>query len=136
MANLYEDENEQNEDGGLTRKDFEDQACYCIRTFFRNKVDEYGSAIDPEELLNERNICLVLNMSICDHLPVIYKALKSLNKEKKKGKLPDDVQMVLKLFNECAKLSIPKRAETGVVAIYVEVCKGCTVDIDVDDFES
>lgn len=135
---VYDDENELELESGnslkndciLTRKDFEDLASYYIRTFFRNKVDEYGAEIDPEELLTERNISLVLNMSICDGMPAIYKALKTKKDANRKGKIPDDVQLVLKLLNDCSKLSIPKTAATGLISVYVEVCKGCTVNVD------
>ena len=131
MTDIYDDENEQNDDCILTRKDFEDLASHYIRTFFRNKVDEYGVAIDPEELLTERNISLVLNMSVCDGMPIIYKALKTKKEVKKKGKIPDDVQLILQLLNECSKLSLPKSAATGLISVYVEVCKGCTLDVNI-----
>lgn len=135
---VYDDENEFELESGslikndciLTRRDFEDLASHYIRTFFRTKVDEYGAEIDPEELLTERNIALVLNMSICDGMPAIYKALKTKKDANRKGKIPDDVQLVLKLLNECSKLCIPKTAATGLISVYVEVCKGCTVDVD------
>lgn len=136
MAEIYDDDVERNDkDCALTKRDFQDLARYYIRTFFRNKVDEYGSQIDPEELLTDRNISLVLNTSICNGLPDIYSALKPLFKGavKKKGKYPEDVELVLKLLRELAKLSLPKTSFTGLIAIYLEVCKGCKVDIDIDD---
>lgn len=129
MRETFED-NEIDNDDGLTTKDFQDLARHYIRLFFTNKTNEFGSVINPEDLITERNISLVLNTSICDGLPVVYEALKPLATVKKKGQHSDDVQLVLKLLREMAKLSLPKTSFTGLIAIYLEVCKGYTVDID------
>jgi len=133
MRDTYED-NEIDTDDGLTTKDFTELAKSYIRTFFNNKTNEFGSVINPEDLITERNISLVLNTSICDGLPLIYEALKPILSMtvKKKGQHADDVQLVLKLLREMAKLSLPKTSFTGLIAIYLEVCKGYTVDIDDD----
>jgi len=126
MRDIYEDDENDN-DGGLTRKDFQDLARHYIRLFFKNKVDEHGFAIDVEELLTERNISLVLNLDICNGVPLIYEAMPR-PKEKRKGKFAEDIEMMLKLLRECAKMSIPKPFEAGLIAIYVEVCKGYKVE--------
>ena len=125
MHDIYDD-NETDNDGGLTTKDFQDLARHYIRLFFKNKVDEHGFEIDTEELLTQRNISLVLNLDICDGVPLIYDAMPP--REKRKGRLPEDIELMLKLLSECAKMSIPKPFEAGIIAIYVEVCKGCKVD--------
>lgn len=131
MRDTYED-NEIDNDDGLTTKDFKELAKSYIRIFFSDKTNEFGSVINPEDLITERNISLVLNTSICDGLPLIYETLKPIlgKSVKKKGQHADDVQLVLKLLREMAKLSLPKTSFTGLIAIYLEVCKGYTVDID------
>lgn len=130
MSEIYDDDTEQNEDCILTKRDFEDLAKQYIRLFFRDKIDEYGSVIDPEDLYTKRNISLVLNLTICDGMPIIYNALKSCYKkdvQKRKGKISEDIQLVLKVLNDCAKV-VPKNSAVGLLAIYIEVCKGCKLD--------
>lgn len=126
---FYNDVEDDDDDCAVSNKDCQNLAEHYIRLFFRSKTDEYGSLIDPDELLTPRNVSLVLNMSICDHMPILYDALGHLPKEKRKGKIPDDVVLALKLFHECSKLSIPKNFATGLVALYIEVCKGCKLEV-------
>jgi len=128
MTEIYDDEIDNNDDG-LTTKDFQNLAKHYIRQFFKNKVDEHGFEIEIEELLTDRNVALVLNLDICDGMPLIYNALKKKEAKKSKGKVSEDVEMVLKLLNQIAKMSLPKPCAAGLIAIYVEVCQGCTFEI-------
>jgi len=127
MTEIYDDEIDN--DDGLTTKDFQDLARHYILQFFKNKVDEHGFEIDIEELLTERNVSLVLNLDICDGMPLIYTALEQKQAtQKRKGKVADDVELVLKLLRECSRMSLPKLCAAGLVAIYVEVCLGCKLE--------
>jgi hypothetical protein len=128
MHDIYED-NETDTDGGLTTKDFQDLARHYIKLFFKNKVDECGCEIDTEELLTQRNVSLVLNLDVCEGMPLIYEAMKCQKDQKRKGKLPEDVELILKLLNECSRMSMPKPFAAGLCAIYIEVCKGCKLDL-------
>ena len=128
MTEIHDDEIDNYD--GLTKKDFQDLARHCIRQFFKNKVDEHGFEIDIEELLTDRNISLVLNLSVCDGMPLIYTALKQKETHnKRKSKVSEDVELVLKLLNECSKMSLPKPCAAGLIVIYTEVCKGCKLEI-------
>lgn len=132
MVEIYDDDpNEQNDDCVVTTKDCVELAKQCLQMFFRNRVDEYGFDIEIEDLLTDRNISLTLNLTVRDDLPVIYDALKQHGKKepKKKGKFSEDVELVLKILNECSRMSIPKNLATGLLAVYIEVCKGCKLDI-------
>ena len=128
MTEIYDD-NEEHDDGSLTIKDFKDLARQYIKLFFKNKVDEHGFEIDTDDLLTDRNISLVLNLNICEGMSIIYDALKCNTEQKRKGKIPEDVEIALKLLNECSKMSMPKPFAAGLIAIYVEVCKGCKLEI-------
>ena len=137
MSEIYEDINEDAEKGdGLTTEDFRDWARICLSTFFKNKVDTDGNEINQEILFTERNISLVLNLDICNGMPYIYDAIELLYKKKvvnkefdRKGKIPEDVVFIIGLLKECSKLSIPKSFITGIIAVYIEVCKGRELDI-------
>lgn len=132
MNEIYDDDSER--DGNdVTTQDCLEYAKQFLKMFFRNRVDEYGCEIEIEDLLTERNVSLVANMTVCDGMPIIYDVLnttkkENTTKEKHKGKLPEDVEMILKLLNEIAKMSAPKNFAAGLIAIYVEVCKGCKLD--------
>jgi hypothetical protein len=129
MNEIYDENETEHEDDVITR-DFLALAKHYIRQFFKNKVDEHGFEIDVEDLLTERNISLVLNLGICKGMPIIYNAMKSKREiQKRKGKIPEDVQLVLKLLNECSRMLMPKLFAAGLIAIYVEVCKGCKLDL-------
>ena len=109
-------------------RDCKDLARQYIKLFFKNKVDEHGFEIDTDDLLTERNISLVLNLDICEGMPIIYEAMQCKKEIKRKGKISEDVELVLKLLNECSKMSMPKSFAAGLIVIYVEVCKGCKLD--------
>ena len=127
-----DDDQEQFDDCVFTKKDFKDLASTYLTLFFKNKIDDDGFAIDLEDLLTDRNISMVLNFDICDGMPLIYESLKKVyNKEKRKGKLPDDIKFILKMFNECSKMSIPKNFASGLVAVYIEMCKGCKINFNI-----
>lgn len=138
MYETYEEqeqEQEQQNDGALTTEDFIDLAKAYLSLFFRNKVDEHGFTIELEDLLTRRNVSMVLNLNVCEGVPLIYEALKSSHKEKRKGKLSEEINLVLKLLNECSRMSVPKNFATGLVAVYIEKCKGLDIDFDENDFE-
>lgn len=132
MQEIYDEVEEQQHDGSLTKQDFIDLAKSYLSLFFKNKVDENGFEVEPEELLTERNISLVLNLSVCNGMSIIYDALRSSygkETQKRKGKIPGDIQFVLEIFNECSRMSVPKNFATGLVAVYVETYRGCQLDI-------
>jgi len=129
MSEIYEDDSER-DDNEVTTQDCLDYAAYFLKIFFKNKVDQFGFEIDQEDLLTDRNISLVANMTIFNDMSIIYDALRMGNKaEKRKGKIAEDVELVLKLLNECAKISAPKNFAIGLIAIYVEICEGCKLEI-------
>lgn len=123
MNEIYDDT-----EHDVTTQDYMEYAKYFLKMFFRNRVDEYGCEIEVEDLLTERNVSIVVNMTVCDGMPIIYDVLKTTTKEKRKGKLPEDIEMVIKLLNDVAKMTAPKNFAAGLIAVYVEVCKGCKLD--------
>lgn len=127
MTELYDEEQD---DSCLTEKDFIDLAKTYLTMFFKNRLDDNGCEIEIEELHTKRNISLVLNLSICDGMPLIYEALDSKKAgPKRKGKISEDVEFVIKMLNECAKLSMPKPFAAGLIAVYLETCKGCKIEV-------
>jgi hypothetical protein len=129
---LVDDEDLVEEEGAFTQEDFKDLAKTYLCLFFKRKKDVNGLEIEREDLLTDRNISMVLNFDICEGSRLIYDALSPLyGKEiqKRKGKVPLDILMFLKLLNECAKMSVPKCFAAGLVAVYVEICKGCKVSV-------
>ena len=71
---------------------------------------------------------MVLNFNICNQMPIIYNAIKPcFRKEKIKNKIPAEVSFVLTMLKECSRLSVPKPFATGLIAVYVELCKGCKI---------
>lgn len=127
MTEIYDDDLELH-DNEVNTQDCVEYAKHFLKMFFKDRVDECGCEIEVEDLLTRRNISLVLNMTVCDGMPIIYDVLKTTKKEKRKGKLPEDVEMVIKLLNEVAKMSAPKNFAAGLIAVYVEVCKGCKLN--------
>jgi hypothetical protein len=132
MAKTTLDEEDLEEEGSLTQDDFKDLAKTYLCLFFKHKKDVNGLEVEREDLLTERNISMVLNFDICKGAELIYDALQPLyGKEiqKRKGKVPLDIIMLVKLLNECAKKSVPKCFAAGLVAVYIEICKGCKVKV-------
>jgi hypothetical protein len=134
MVETHEDDAKETNNCIFTVEDFKDLAKSYLSLFFKNKVDEDGNEIEPEVLHTQRNISLVLNLDICNGMPVIYDALKPVFRKeilKTKGKIPGEIEFVLKMLKECSKLSIPKSFAAGLVAVHVEVCKGIKLDYEV-----
>lgn len=132
MAKTTLEDEDLEEEGEFTQEDFKDLAKSYLCSFFRNKKDINDLEIETEDLLTDRNISMVLNFDICEGSTVIYDALKKLygkESQKRKGKVPQDIQLFIKLLNECAKKSVPKCFAAGLIAVYVEVCKGCKIDV-------
>ena len=129
---ILEEEEELEEEGAFTQADFKDLAKACLCLFFKNKKDVNGLEIEREDLLTEQNISMVLNFDICEGSRFIYDGLKQLygkEMQKRKGKVPLDMQLFLKLLNECSKMSVPKCFAAGLAAVYIEICKGCKIEI-------
>jgi len=132
MVEIHEDDTKET-NCMFTIEDFKDLAKSYLSLFFKNKVDEDGNELESEVLFTQRNVSLVLNLDICNGMPLIYDALKPLFRKealKTKGKIPGEIQFVLKMLKECSKLSIPKSFAAGLVAVYIEVCKGIKLDYD------
>lgn len=122
MYNLDVDDEEftELEDCAFTVNDIKQLARDYLSLFFTNKVNHKGENIDKDVLLSERNVSLVLNMDICGGMPLVYEALDMCQSNKD----TQDVELVLGLLRECANLCIPKCFVAGLVGVYVEICKG------------
>jgi ferredoxin-thioredoxin reductase catalytic subunit len=120
-----EEELDETEECLFTADDLKELAKNHIRLFFKDK------AVEDKKLYTDRNICLVLNLDICEGIPAIYEALKPSHKKDvpKKKRLTEDVSFVLGLLRECSQLGIPKCSAAGLIAVYMETCKGYKLDI-------
>lgn len=127
-----EDVESESENSAFSQEDFKDLAKTYLHLFFKNKKDVNGLEIETEDLLTDRNIYMVLNFDICEGSKLFYDALRPLSvkeTQKRKNKVPQDIQMFLKLLNECARKSVPKCFAAGLIAVYAEICKGYTINI-------
>jgi len=132
MTKTILDDEELEEESAFTQEDFKNLAKTFLCLFFKNKKDINGLEVEREDLLTERNVSMVLNFDICEGSKLIYDALKPLyGKEiqKRKGKVPLDIITFVKLLNECSKMSVPKCFAAGLVAVYIEICKGCKIKV-------
>jgi hypothetical protein len=130
----YDEDHEQIDDCIFTKEDFKNLAKFYLTLFFKNKVNDDGFAIESEDLLTNRNIFMVLNFDICGGMPLIYESLKNVYAkeiQKRKGKVAGDIQFVLNTLNECSKMSIPKSFASGLLAVYIEMCKGCKINVNI-----
>ncbi len=123
-----------NEDSALTVEDFKSLARNYLKVFFDKRKDLNGQLVKSKAIYTDRNVCMVLNLNICDGMALIYDALNPicLKKKSKAGKVDkvgEDVRLVISLLKECATLSIPKCFAAGLIAAYVELCKDCKINI-------
>ncbi len=135
MTDIYDDE--QNDDCAFTKKDYEELARTYLTIFFKTKTTDDGSEVECEDLHTKRNIFLVLNLNVCAGMPIIYRALnaKQSFSSCKGNKIPEDILLVLKLLNECARMGMPKDFAAGLVAVYFELCRGCRMTVTEEDLE-
>jgi hypothetical protein len=126
FIDTLDDVEDENEDCPFDISDIQNMAKGYIDLFFFDKKDKDGKAISTQALCTPRNISLALNLSICHDMPMIYEAMKcKFSNSKRKGKIPLDVEYILKNLSLCSKRGIPKAYAVGIVAIYLEVVEGC-----------
>jgi hypothetical protein len=115
-----------NEECAFTVDDMKSLAKNYLNVFFKNlKTDQKFNA---DRLHTSRNVSMVLNLNICDGMPVIYDAMKPYFKNAEKGKIPKDIVFIMTELNRCSKLGLPKCFATGVIGVYLEVCMGCKLN--------
>lgn len=120
---MFDDCYEDYEECAFTIDELKNLAKEYLEVFF----NKYGVEVESGKIYTERNISLVLNLDITSGIPIVYEAMDSIQefKMKKKGKMPPDVGFILQSLRNCASLCIPKSFATGIIAVYLEVCKDC-----------
>jgi hypothetical protein len=115
---------------GFFVKDIERLAQHYIERFFIDKLLLSGEPVPLESMSKEYYIDKVLNLDVCGGIDLIYGAIgvkysvEETRACERKGQLPADVKHVLSLYKQCATLGIPKCFATGIIIIYLELCKG------------
>ena len=115
---------------GFFVQDLKVLAQYYIQLFFSDKVTLDGKPVSVEFMCDSVRIDRILNLDICSGIDLIYDAVgvnyskDEMKGYERKGHLPDDVKYVLGLYNQCSKLGIPKCFATGIIIMYLELCRG------------
>lgn len=113
-----------NEECAFTVNDLKSLAKNYLNVFFKDVSTREGEILDADILHTERNISMVLNLNICDGMPLIYKAMEP------KFDKRDDLIFVIAELLRCSKLGLPKCFATGMLGVYLEVCKGCKLNFE------
>lgn len=100
-------------------------AKHYIDLFFWDKQLPDGSPIPKSSLYDDSNIDRVMNTSVCNGVDIIYKMIDGQYSQKSRsGQIPDDVKYITSLMQDCSKARIPKAFASGVVIMYLNLCKG------------
>jgi len=103
---------------------------HYIQRFFLDKLTMKGEPVSLEAMLKPSYVDMVPNLDICGGIDFIYSAVganytkEEMRAFEKNGRLPDDVSYVLSLYQQCSKMGIPKCYSTGIIIMYLELCKG------------
>lgn len=126
----YSVEEAENKDLSFFAKDIDMLVEHYIQRFFLDKLTLTGEPVSLEAMLKPSYVSQVPNLDICGGIDFIYGAVgvvytkEEMRAFEKKGRLPDDVQYVVGLYQQCSKLAIPKCFATGIIIMYLELCKG------------
>lgn len=113
-----------NEECAFTINDLKSLAKNYLNVFFKD-VNAKEKPFGADVLHTERNISMVLNLNICEGMPLIYEAMES------KFDKRDDLVFVITELRRCSKLGLPKCFAAGMVGVYLEICKGCKLNFEV-----
>lgn len=125
-----EEESESSKELKFFAKDIAVLVQHYIQRFFLDKLTLDGEPVSLEVMLNPSYVERVPDLDICGGMDYIYGAVgvdytkEQMRVFEKKGRLPDDVQYVVSLYQQCSKLGIPKCFATGIIIMYLELCKG------------
>jgi hypothetical protein len=126
----YSVEGSEGKELGFFAQDIDVLVQHYIQRFFLDKLTPKGEPVSLEAMLKPSYIEQVPNLDICGGMDYIYEAVgveyskEEMKAFEKKGRLPDDVQYVISLYQQCSKLGIPKCFSTGIIIMYLELCKG------------
>jgi len=118
-----------NEECAFTVDDMKCLAKNYLNVYFKNLKN--GQKFNVDKLHTPRNISMVLNLDICEGMPIIYNAIKPYFKNIEEGKIPKDILFVMSELNRCSKLGLPKCFAVGVIGVYLEICMGCKLEFKV-----
>ncbi len=117
-------------EAGIFIEDLKALAKHYINVFFKDKTDDNGLPFTSDKLHESRYISTVLNTDVCEGMDKIYSAIgvdytdDQMRAYERTGQVPDDICHVLSLINACIKCGIPKAFSTGIIIVYLELCKG------------
>jgi hypothetical protein len=126
----YSLEESEGKDLRFFAKDINVLVEHYIQRFFLDKLTMDGEPVSLEAMLKPSYVEAVPNLDICGGIDYIYSAVgvayskEEMRAFESKGHLPDDVQYVVGLYQQCAKMGIPKCFATGIIIMYLELCKG------------
>jgi hypothetical protein len=101
-----------------------------INRFFKTQEMYCGGPVPERFLLTEENISLVINTSLEHGVRRAYQIIENdghYSGEAVESLVPDDVKLVIKVMNACARLSIPPEFIPGIVLLYLQYCEGMKV---------
>lgn len=129
---LLEEELEVVEDvyAGVFVEDIQVLAKEYINRFFVTQEMYCGGKIPDRFLFTEENISLVMNTNLEDGVRQAYKIIENdghYSSDAVESLVPDDVKLVIRVMNTCAKLSIPPEFIPGIVLLYLQYCEGMAV---------
>lgn len=117
-----DDEMEISDECVFTVNDLKSLAKNYINIFFKD-ISFNGQRFGIDKLHTHRNVSMVLNLNICEGMPIIYEAI-----EYSKKQIKDDIEFVMTELRRCSKLGLPKCFAAGMLGVYLEMCMGCKLD--------
>lgn len=112
-----------NEECVLTADNFKSLAKNFLNVFFKDVSTKENKKFSAAQLHTDRNISMVLNLSIRNGMDLIYDAMKP-------SAIKNDISFVVAELLRCSRLGVPKCFATGMVGVYLELCVGCELDFE------
>ena len=102
-----------------------------LKTYFQGRAMYCGGPISTILLQDRKLVNMVANTSIKKGVRRAHRVMKKCChcKPYRKG-VDNQVQLVLKVLNDCAKLRIPNQFKGGMILAHLHFCVGCPGILD------
>lgn len=95
-----------------------------IGVYFEGKQMYCGGPIPKKVLDSPKYSTLVVNTDIIDGVEKTYNLIECEEPDAENGSITKEMQFVIAMLQECAKLKIPKCFAGGLLLMHLQLCEG------------
>lgn len=107
------------------KEEIKRMASDYVDIFFHDKKLTSGRPIIQDELHTDDHVSLVMNTGMLDGIQMFYETFNADYVAPPESRVPllaFEIRFLMRVFDECSRLQIPKQFASGIAMIYLKMC--------------